>query len=107
MGTDDLDDVAGSNVFFGLEDVGEEFFFGEIGVEGDRGNFVGDGRRMMLAGLFEEGDQAFNFCGGVFVGFFRAGGIGKHGVDQNGECLRDAIEDEQLVGDEEIHDRRL
>ena len=30
MGTHDLNDVTGGDVFFGLEDVGKEFFFRDI-----------------------------------------------------------------------------
>ncbi len=60
---------------------------------------------MMFARLFEQRDEPLDFADGVLVGFRRAGGVVEHGVDQDGDGLRDAIEDEQLVGDEEIHRR--
>ena len=62
---------------------------------------------MVLAGLFEQRDQPLNFAGGIFVRFFRVGGVFLRGVDQHGEGLGDAVEDQQLVGNEKIHDRRL
>ena len=60
----------------------------------------------MFARLFEQRDQALDFADGVLVGLGRAGGVVEHGVDQHGDGLGDAVEDEQLVGDEEIHHRR-
>ena len=59
----------------------------------------------MLGGLFEQGDEPVDFADGVLVRLRRAGGILEHGVDQHRDGLRHPIEDEQLVGDEEIHHR--
>ena len=105
---DHLDDVARGDVLLGLEHVGEELLPGQVRLEGQRAappreRVTGT----VLAGLFEQGDQPVDFADGVLVGLRRAGGVLEHGVDQDGDGLGDAIEDQQLVGDQEIHHRRL
>ena len=61
----------------------------------------------MLNRLLEQRDEAVDFAGGVFIRLGRAGGVLEHRVHQNGNGLGDAIEDEQLVGDEEVDHRGL
>ena len=53
--------------------------------------------------MFEERDETFDLADGVFVGVSGAGGVVDHGVDQHGYGLRDAVEHEQLIRDDEIH----
>ena len=62
---------------------------------------------MMFAGLFEQRDEAVDFADRIFVGLGRAGGVVQNGVDQDGDGLGHAVENQQLVGDEEIHHRRF
>ncbi len=90
-----------------LRTLARNFSRGRFDSNGIGGTSRGHCYRVMFAGLFEQRDQPFDFTYGVLVGRFRAGGILQHGVDQHGERLRHAVEDEQLVGDEEIHHRRL
>ena len=59
-------------------------------------------RRQVFQRLFEQREEAVNFSGGVLVGLGRRGGIVQDRVDQNRDGLLRAVEDEQLVGDEEI-----
>jgi hypothetical protein len=59
----------------------------------------------VLGRLFEQREKALDFADGVFVGVSRAGGLVNCGVDEHGDGLRHAVENEQLVGDDEIHRR--
>ena len=101
-----MNDVAGGDVFFRLPHVGEELLLRNIRHETNRRTFNRQTHRLIIAGLFQQGNDAFDFCRGRFIGFRRARFLVKDGVDQNGEGLRDSVEDEQLVGDEKIHRRR-
>ena len=62
---------------------------------------------MVLAWLFEQRNEPVDFACCVFVGLFGSRRVVNHGVDQDRYRLRDPVKDQQLVGDEEAHDRRL
>ena len=57
----------------------------------------------MLAWLFEQRHQPFDFRDGILVDFSRIRRVVEKRVDQNGDGLRHAVENEQLIGDEENH----
>ena len=105
--TDHLNDVTSDDVFLGLRHIGQELFLTDIRFEWNRRHFDGEGDWMVFTGLFEQRNQPFDFGGGILVGFFRAGGIFEDRVHQDSEGLSDAIKDEQLIRNEEIHDRSL
>ena len=80
---------------------------GTLDSKGSRRHFRWKAAPGGARGLFEQGDQPLDFAHGLFVGLLGAGGVVQDGVDQHGHGLGDAVENEQLVGDEEIHHRRL
>src|SRR5205807_6999281 len=49
-----------------------------------------------------QGDWSSDVCSSD-LGFFGTGGVFEHGIDEHGDGLRHAVEDEQLVGDEKAH----
>jgi hypothetical protein len=61
--------------------------------------------RRVFQRLFQQRNQTLNFPGRLLVSFLRRASV-QDGIDQNGDGLGDAIKDQQLVGDEEIQDRR-
>jgi hypothetical protein len=61
--------------------------------------------RMVFARLFEEGNQALNFADGLFVGFASAGLLVEYSVDQDGDRLRNAVENQEFVSDQKVHGR--
>ena len=90
-----------------LRTLAKNFSRGRFDSKGSGGHLAGHTHRAVLAGLLEQGDEAINFANRVFIGLRRAGGLVEHGVDQDGDGLGHAIEDKQLVGDEEIDHRGL
>src|ERR1700677_1400437 len=107
LGADDLDDVAAGDVFFAALDVGEESLARDVGTEGGVRQVAGDINGQMLEGLLQQGDDALDFADGIFVGVLGAGRAIENCGDEGGDGLGGAVEDEQFIGDEEIHDRRL
>ena len=61
MRADDLDDVAGGDVPFCFHDIGGEHILRYIRLERNRWDLVRHADRMMLAGLFEQGNEPIDF----------------------------------------------
>ena len=61
----------------------------------------------MFTGLFEQCDDSLNFVRRIFVSVFRAVGVINNRVDENRDGLLRAVENQNLVGDEEIHHGRF
>ena len=100
---DHLNDVAGGDVFLRLPHIGQKFLFGNIRLKRDRRNFRQQTDRLIFARLLEQQDNAFDFSDSVFISLCCAGLVVEEGVDEDGDGLQDPVEDQKLIGDEEIN----
>ena len=64
---DDLDDVAGGDVFLGRSDICQEGFLGHVGLGRAAGGTSSGASREVLAGLFQQRNQALDFAHRVLV----------------------------------------
>ena len=83
MRADHLDDVAGSDVFLGFEDVGQELIPGHVRLERDLRNILRHGDRDVFCGLFQKRDEPLDFVDGVFVRFGGSTEFVEESVDQD------------------------
>ncbi len=100
---DDLDDVARDDVFLRLEHVREKLFLRNVRLERQVRRIRRHGHGPFFQRLFEQRDEPIDFPGRVFVSLRRSDAVLDDRVDENGNRLRDAIENEQFIRDQEIH----
>ena len=88
---------------FDLRTLRGKFFLGLIGFKRNYRHLVRHRYRTMFARLFEQGYDPFDFARRVFVGVSRVFRVVQNRVDQDGDGLRHAVKNQQLVGDEKNH----
>jgi hypothetical protein len=76
-------------------------------VKGSGGTSPGTLTGLCSLGCSSKREQALDFFHRHFVGVGRAGRFVNRGVDEHGDGLRDAIEHQQLIRDDEIHGGRV
>ena len=80
--------------------------FGMLETKGISGTSCGNIHGDVVGRLFQQGNQPLDFARRVLVGLLRAAFPVQRGVDQDGDGLGHAVENQQLVRDEKIHGRR-
>ena len=103
---DHLNNVARRDVLLGAQDIPQEHLLGHVGDKGHLRDLARNIHGDVVGRLLQQGNQPLDFPRRLLISLLRAALPVQHGVDQDGDGLGHAVKNQQLVGDEKIHDRR-